>query len=103
LKTITLKSVVLGEERTVLVRTPTGYEADNEKGAGSIQGERRALPKFGERLRQSAEAHERGGRFDLAEPLYDKAHVLGQQNNDPNTARYKAHYERVHAKLKEKQ
>ena len=48
-----------------------------------------------------AEAYERGGRFDLAEPLYDKARVLGQQNNDPNAAIYKANYERVHAKLKE--
>ena len=50
-----------------------------------------------------AEAYERGGRLDLAEPLYDKARVLGQQNNDPNTSLYKANYERVHAKLKEKQ
>jgi uncharacterized protein len=48
-----------------------------------------------------AEAYERGGRFDLAEPLYDKARVLGQQNNDPNAAIYKANYERAHAKLKE--
>jgi uncharacterized protein len=48
-----------------------------------------------------AEAHERGGRNDLAEPLYDKARTLGQQNNDPNTAIYKTNYERVHAKLKE--
>ena len=48
-----------------------------------------------------AEAYERGGRNDLAEPLYDKARTLGQQNNDPNTAIYKANYERVHAKLKE--
>ena len=50
-----------------------------------------------------AEAYERGGRLDLAEPLYDKARVLGQQNNDPNTAIYKANYERVHAKIKETQ
>src|SRR5688500_4779245 len=50
-----------------------------------------------------AEAYERQGRIDLAEPLYDKARVLGQQNNDPNTAIYKANYERVHAKLKESQ
>jgi len=48
-----------------------------------------------------AEAYERGGRLDLAEPLYDKARVLGEQNNDPNTATYKTNYERVHAKLKE--
>ena len=50
-----------------------------------------------------AEAYERGGRLDLAEPLYEKARVLGQQNNDPNTSLYKANYERVHAKLKDKQ
>jgi uncharacterized protein len=50
-----------------------------------------------------AEAYERGGRLDLAEPLYDKARILGQQNNDPSTAVYKANYERVNAKLKETQ
>ena len=50
-----------------------------------------------------AEAYERGGKIDLAEPLYDKARILGQQNNDPNLAIYKANYERVHAKLKETQ
>ena len=50
-----------------------------------------------------AEAYERGGKFDLAEPLYDKARTLGQQNNDPNLAVYKANYERVHAKLKDTQ
>lgn len=50
-----------------------------------------------------AEAYERGGRIDLAEPLYEKAHTLGQQNNDPNTSIYKANYERAHAKLKETQ
>ena len=50
-----------------------------------------------------AEAYERGGRLDLAEPLYDKARVLGQQNNDPNAATYKTNYERANAKLKEAQ
>jgi predicted alpha/beta superfamily hydrolase len=48
-----------------------------------------------------AEAYERGGRNDLAEPLYDKAQTLGQQNNDPNAAVYKANYDRVHAKSKQ--
>ena len=48
-----------------------------------------------------AEAYERQGQLALAEPLYDKARTLGQQNNDPNAAIYKANYERVHAKLKE--
>jgi len=50
-----------------------------------------------------AEAYERGGRIDLAEPLYDKARTVGQQNNDPNTPIYKTNYERAHAKLKETQ
>lgn len=50
-----------------------------------------------------AEAYERGGQIELAEPLYDKARVLGQHNNDPNTAIYKANFERVHAKLKDSQ
>ena len=50
-----------------------------------------------------AEAYERGGRLDLAEPLYDKARVLGEQNSDPSLPVYKANYERVHAKLKESQ
>ena len=50
-----------------------------------------------------AEAYERGGRIELAEPLYDKARVLGQQNNDPNAEIYKANYERAHAKVKETQ
>lgn len=48
-----------------------------------------------------AEAYERGGRLDLAEPLYDKARTLGEQNNDPVTPTFKTNYERVHAKLKE--
>ena len=48
-----------------------------------------------------AEAYEREGKLDLAEPLYDKARVLGEQNNDPNLQIYKTNYERVHAKLKE--
>jgi uncharacterized protein len=50
-----------------------------------------------------AEAYERSGKIELAEPLYDTARVLGEQNNDPNTGVYKTNYERVHAKLKETQ
>ena len=50
-----------------------------------------------------AEAYERGGRMELAEPLYDKARTLGEQNNDPNVQVYKTNYERVHAKLKDTQ
>jgi predicted alpha/beta superfamily hydrolase len=50
-----------------------------------------------------AEAYERGGRIDLAEPLYQKAQTLGERNNDPNAATFKANYERAHAKLKESQ
>jgi len=48
-----------------------------------------------------AEAYERGGHLELAEPLYDKARVLGEQNKDPNAAIYKTNHDRVQAKLKE--
>jgi predicted alpha/beta superfamily hydrolase len=50
-----------------------------------------------------AEAYEQGGRIDLAEPLYEKARDLGEQNKDPNAAVFKANYERAHAKLKDTQ
>ncbi len=47
-----------------------------------------------------AEAYERGGRLDLAAPLYGKASTLGQQNKDPNLAVYQTNFERVSTKLK---
>ncbi|MGH9880387.1 MAG: hypothetical protein ACRD6N_03040 [Pyrinomonadaceae bacterium] len=50
-----------------------------------------------------AEAYEKGGRVELAAPLYDKAQMLGQQNNDPNVAIYKANFERANGKMKETQ
>lgn len=50
-----------------------------------------------------AEAYERGGRMELAAPLYEKAQVLGQQNNDPNLAIYKANFARASEKVKETQ
>lgn len=48
-----------------------------------------------------AEAYERGGRLDLAMPLYEKATVLGQKNTDPNLAIYKTNFDRVSEKLKQ--
>jgi Tfp pilus assembly protein PilF len=47
-----------------------------------------------------AEAYERGGRLDLAAPLYQKASALGQQNKDPNLSIYQTNFERVSTKLK---
>jgi uncharacterized protein len=47
-----------------------------------------------------AEAYERGGRLDLAAPLYEKASTMGQQNKDPNLGIYQANFERVSSKLK---
>ncbi|MGI8898440.1 MAG: alpha/beta hydrolase-fold protein [Pyrinomonadaceae bacterium] len=47
-----------------------------------------------------AEAYERGGRLDLAAPLYEKASTLGQQNKDPSLGIYQANFQRVSAKLK---
>jgi predicted alpha/beta superfamily hydrolase len=48
-----------------------------------------------------AEAYERSGRLELAAPLYEKAHTLGQQNKDPNLAVYKANFDRASEKLKQ--
>ncbi len=48
-----------------------------------------------------AEAYERGGRLELAMPLYEKAKNLGQQNSDPNLAVYKTNFDRVSGKLKQ--
>ena len=48
-----------------------------------------------------AEAYERSGKLELAAPLYEKAHTLGQQNQDPNLAIYKANFDRVSEKLKQ--
>jgi uncharacterized protein len=48
-----------------------------------------------------AEAYEKGGRLDLAAPLYEKASMLGQQNKDPNMVIYKTNFERVSEKLKQ--
>jgi predicted alpha/beta superfamily hydrolase len=47
------------------------------------------------------EAYERGGRIDLATPLYEKAQTLGKQNNDPNAAVFAQNYRRASEKMKQ--
>ena len=48
-----------------------------------------------------AEAYERGGRPDLAAPLYGKAYENGQKIKDPNVALYKTNFDRATAKVKQ--
>jgi hypothetical protein len=48
-----------------------------------------------------AEAYERGGRIDLAAPLYEKAQTVGTETNDPNLAIYKTNFTRASEKLKQ--
>lgn len=48
-----------------------------------------------------AEAYEKGGRLDLATPLYEKAQTLGKQNSDPNAAIYATNFTRVSEKMKQ--
>jgi tetratricopeptide (TPR) repeat protein len=48
-----------------------------------------------------AEAYEKGGRIDLATPLYEKAQTLSKQYGDPNAAIYAANYTRANDKLKQ--
>jgi predicted alpha/beta superfamily hydrolase len=47
------------------------------------------------------EAYERGGRIDLATPLYEKAQLLGKQNNDPNAGVFAQNYARASEKMKQ--
>ena len=48
-----------------------------------------------------AEAYERGGKIELATPLYEKAQQLGKQNNDPNAAVFAQNYARAAEKMKQ--
>ena len=48
-----------------------------------------------------AEAYEKGGRLELATPLYEKAKTLGQQNHDPNAAVFAANFARASEKMKQ--
>ena len=48
-----------------------------------------------------AEAYEKGGRIELATPLYEKAQSLSRQYNDPNAAIYAANFTRASDKLKQ--
>lgn len=48
-----------------------------------------------------AEAYEKGGKIELAAPLYEKAQLLGKQNNDPNAAVYSANFARASDKVKQ--
>lgn len=50
-----------------------------------------------------AEAYERGGQIEVAQPLYEKAQALGAQNRDPNAAIYKANFERASEKMRQAQ
>jgi tetratricopeptide (TPR) repeat protein len=46
------------------------------------------------------EAYERGGRVDLAAPLYERAYLNAQKIKDPNLELFKANFDRATAKLK---
>jgi predicted alpha/beta superfamily hydrolase len=48
-----------------------------------------------------AEAYEKGGKLELAAPLYEKAQSLGKENNDPNAAIYATNFARASDKLKQ--
>lgn len=77
------------------------FEAKPEEAIAAFKANVERYPASANVYDSLAEAYERGGRIDLAEPLYDKARVLGEQNSDPNAAIYKTNFERAHTKLKE--
>lgn len=47
------------------------------------------------------EAYEKTGHLDWAAPQYEKAQMLGKQNNDPNAAIFATNFTRASDKLKE--
>lgn len=79
------------------------FEGKPEEAIATFKANIERYPSSANVYDSLAEAYEQGGRIDLAEPLYDKARSLGEQNKDPNAALFKANYERAHAKLKEAQ
>jgi hypothetical protein len=79
------------------------FEGKPEQAIATFKANIERYPSSANVYDSLAEAYEQGGRIDLAEPLYDKARSLGEQNKDPNAALFKANYERAHAKLKEAQ
>ncbi len=71
-----------------------------DEAIAAFQSNVERYPKSANVYDSLAEAYERGGRLDLAAPLYEKASTLGQQNKDPNLGIYQANFERVSTKLK---
>lgn len=77
------------------------FEGKSDEAIGVFKANVERYPGSANVYDSLAEAYERGGRIDLAEPLYNKAMVLGEQNKDPNTAVFRTNYERAHAKVKD--
>jgi len=77
------------------------FDAKSEDAIAAFKANVERYPDSANVYDSLAEAYERGGRIDLAEPLYEKAKTLGQQNNDPNAGVFKANYDRAHAKVAE--
>jgi predicted alpha/beta superfamily hydrolase len=79
------------------------FAGKNEEAIATFKANVERYPASANVYDSLAEAYERSGKIDLAGPLYEKAQTLGQQNNDPNLAIYKANFTRVSEKLKETQ
>jgi predicted alpha/beta superfamily hydrolase len=81
-----------------------GYEFLGEKPEEAIAAFKANVERYPDSANvydSLGEAYEKGGRIDLATPLYEKAQSLSRQYNDPNAAIYAANFTRASDKLKQ--
>jgi tetratricopeptide (TPR) repeat protein len=81
-----------------------GYEFLGEKPEEAIAAFKTNVERYPDSANvydSLGEAYEKGGRIDLATPLYEKAQSLSRQYNDPNAAIYAANFTRASDKLKQ--
>jgi hypothetical protein len=81
-----------------------GYEslaANPEEAIATFKSNVERYPESANVYDSLGEAYEKGGRLDLATPLYEKAQTLSRQYNDPNAAIYAGNLTRASDKLKQ--
>jgi predicted alpha/beta superfamily hydrolase len=87
-----------------LVINQLGYQAlfagKSEEAIAAFKANVERYPASANVYDSLAEAYERGGKIDLAAPLYEKAQAVGSETNDPNLAVFKTNFARATEKLK---
>ncbi len=77
-----------------------GHSPDPDEAIATFKTNVERYPNSANVYDSLAEAYEKGGKLELATPLYEKAQALGKESNDPNTAIYTANFLRTSEKMK---